>query len=306
MWIVPVFFLPCWLVISFSTPYLWRMWTWMIFRPDIGTELFQWHRSPAYRHRSAAQILTDPDRALGRELPLHCAACSTTIPATPATACPTCGIHSLPCPACQQRHAISAVRIGFESILHRFRLSGLALLAIAVASVVVVLIAADFINGEYILKCIWFPQYYHYVDGANTVETGIICAVLVGILGRMMLIRRPPVVSAVIVALAHTFWFAAVPLASRLTYSEPPAPAHLVPKILAIALASGILTYIVARLSGPLLRLALFCILPDLRQPLYSWFTGKQTLNQAGQQLSQPLPISAQPLAPPRVIPVTE
>lgn len=285
-WDLTVFFIPGWLVVSFGFPYLWRLWTWMIYGSAIGADLYHWHRSPAFRYSSSEQILTDPDRALGREIPLRCTGCGSAIPTNPTSSCPACGIHSLPCPTCKEPLAISAVRIGFESILHRLRLAGLALLAILAAAALVVLIVADLVNGSSIF---WYASSLeHSSPGylANTIEAGIICAILFGILGRMMFIRRPTIIAAGVVVVMHTLWFVVFPLAFSRGQFRPNPITYAVLLTLLVALISGGLAFIAALLSRPLLRLAVYCVSPDLRQPLYLWITGKQTLDQAAQQVS--------------------
>ena len=64
--------LPICLIVSFTTPLLWRLWLWCMYRNPLGGEVYAWHRSPAYRHKTYEQVIADLDGALGREMALHC------------------------------------------------------------------------------------------------------------------------------------------------------------------------------------------------------------------------------------------
>ena len=87
---------------------------------------------------------------------------------------------------------------------------GLALLAAVAAGAGVILIFVDIMTGSSMLSWI---QYAYSMDGlVNTIESAAICAVLVGIFGRWVTIRRrSTVLMAAVVALAHVLWFAIVP-----------------------------------------------------------------------------------------------
>lgn len=160
-------------------------------------------------------------------------------------------------------------------------LASLALLAVFAAATLVVLVIADVINGSSMVRYFWNNDAYT----PNVIQSAAICALLFGLLGRVMLIRHSALIAASIAAVTHTLLFVGASMLVESNAIEKVGSVTTWPLVLGLVLISGILAFIAALLTLPLVRLALHLIPRDLRQPLYSWLTARQSLDQSAAQL---------------------